>query len=240
MYRNYKHFSNKAFMFDVKNSIIQRTSENNNLQLDRFKSAFEETMQRPAPMKKQYARAKPGSFTNKKIKKEIIKRSRLRNKFLNTKSDINRKTYNKQCNLCVSLIKSEKKNFIGNINTSYITDNKNFRKTVELFFTDKIKTKHKIMLIRLQQKFLKNSPSILFQTLKYLLNMVMLMISWRHMNKLQTLQIGFGIIQVHSDKSNQIQLFFDSLLLKYQHGFSRGCNAYHYFDNSNLEIEKNC
>ena len=150
MYRNYKHFSNKAFMFDVKNSIIQRTSENNNLRLDRFKSAFEETMQIPAPMKKQYVRAKPGPFTNKKIKKKIIKRSRLKKTFLNTKSDINRKKYNKHCNLCVSLIKSEKKNFISNINTSYITDNKNFRKTVKLFFTDKVKTKHKTMLIRLQ------------------------------------------------------------------------------------------
>ena len=36
-YRNYKHFSNKVFMFDVKNSIIQMTSENNDLEFDRFK-----------------------------------------------------------------------------------------------------------------------------------------------------------------------------------------------------------
>ena len=40
-----------------------------------------------------------------------MKRSRLRNKFLNTKSGIDRKAYNKQRNLCVSLIGSEKKNF---------------------------------------------------------------------------------------------------------------------------------
>ena len=33
-YRNYKHFSNEAFMFDVKNSTIQMTSENNNLEFD--------------------------------------------------------------------------------------------------------------------------------------------------------------------------------------------------------------
>ena len=30
-YRNYEHFSNEAFMFDVKNSIIQMTSETNDL-----------------------------------------------------------------------------------------------------------------------------------------------------------------------------------------------------------------
>ena len=33
---------------------------------------------------------------NKKLSKEIMKRSRLRNKFLNTKRDIDRKAYNKQ------------------------------------------------------------------------------------------------------------------------------------------------
>ena len=70
--------------------------------------------------------------------KEIMKRSRLRNKFLNTKSDIDRKAYNKQRNLYVSLIRSEKKNFFSNINTNDITDNKTFWNTVKLFCTDKI------------------------------------------------------------------------------------------------------
>ena len=76
-----------------------------------------------------------------------MKRSRLRNKFLNTKSDIDTKTYNKQRNLCLSLIRSEKKNFFSNINTSDITDNKTFWKTVKPFFTDKIKIKSKIALL---------------------------------------------------------------------------------------------
>ena len=66
---------------------------------------------------------------NKKINKEIMKKSRLRNKFLSTKSDIDRKAYNKQRNLCVSLIRKEKKNFFSNINTNDITDNKTFCKT---------------------------------------------------------------------------------------------------------------
>ena len=40
-YRNYKHFSNEAFMFDVKNSIIPTTSENNDLEFDGFKIALD-------------------------------------------------------------------------------------------------------------------------------------------------------------------------------------------------------
>ena len=105
-----KHFSNEAFMFYVKNSIIQMTSERNNLEFDRFKTALDKAIQRHAPIKKRYVRANQAPFVNKKINKEIMKRSRLRNKFLNTKSDTDRKAYNKQRNLCVSLIRSEKKN----------------------------------------------------------------------------------------------------------------------------------
>ena len=55
-----------------------------------------------------------------------MKRSRLRNKFLNTKCDIDSKAYNKQRNLCVSLIRSEKKNFFSNINTSESQITKSF------------------------------------------------------------------------------------------------------------------
>ena len=74
-------------------------------------------------------------------------RSRLRNKFLNTKSDIDKKAYNKQRNFCVSLIRREEKNFFNNISTRDITDNKTFWKTVKPLFTDKIQTKSIITLI---------------------------------------------------------------------------------------------
>ena len=78
-------------MFGVKNSIIQMTSDNNDLEFDRFKTAFDEAIQRHAPIKRRYVRANQAPFINKKINKEIMKRSRLRNKFLSTKSDIDRK-----------------------------------------------------------------------------------------------------------------------------------------------------
>ena len=67
-----------------------------------------------------------------------MRRSRLRNKFLNTKSNIDRKAYKKQRNLCVSLIRREKKNFFNNISTRDITDNKTFWKTEKLLFTNKM------------------------------------------------------------------------------------------------------
>ena len=70
-YRNYKHFSNEAFMFDVKNSIIQITFENNSLEFDQFKGALDKVIQRHAPIEKRYVRANQKSFVNKKINKEI-------------------------------------------------------------------------------------------------------------------------------------------------------------------------
>ena len=53
-----------------------------------------------------------------------MKRTRLRNRFLNTKSDLDRKEYNKQRNYVVSLLRKEKKEFYGNFNTSVLTKNR--------------------------------------------------------------------------------------------------------------------
>ena len=76
----------------------------------------------------------------------MIKRSRLRYKFLNTKSEIDRKAYNNQRNYCVSLIREPKQTLFGNINTTDVTDNKTFWRTVKPFFTDKVTTRLKITL----------------------------------------------------------------------------------------------
>ena len=108
------------------------------------KVALDEAIQRHAPLKKRYVQAAQAPFMNKKINKEIMKMLRLRNKLLNRKGDIDRKTYNKRRNLCVSLVRSEKKHFFRNNNTSDIAYNKTFWKTVKSFFTDKIKTQSKI------------------------------------------------------------------------------------------------
>ena len=76
-----------------------------------------------------------------------MKRSQFRNKFLNTKSDIDRKAYNKKRNLCVSLNRQEKKNFFNNTSTSDITNNKTFWKTVKPLFANKVQTKSKITIM---------------------------------------------------------------------------------------------
>ena len=76
-----------------------------------------------------------------------MKRSRLKNTFLKSKTEIDRLEYNRQRNLCVSLIRKEKKFFFQEIDLSDISENKKFWKTVKPFFTDKIQVKSKITLI---------------------------------------------------------------------------------------------
>ena len=76
-----------------------------------------------------------------------MKRSHLRNKFLNSKSDTNRKAYNAQQNLCISLIRQARKQLFSNLHTHDVTDKKTFWKTV--------KTKLKIILI--EKKYKDNS-----------------------------------------------------------------------------------
>ena len=72
---------------------------------------------------------------------------RLRNKFLNTESEMNRKTYKKQCTCCVTLIRKAKQIFFCNINTADVTDNKTFWRIVKHFFTDKVTTRSKVTVI---------------------------------------------------------------------------------------------
>ena len=83
--------------------------------------------------------ANQAPLMNKKINKEIMKRIRLINKFLHSKSDVDRRAYNKQRNFWVSLIRKEKKSFFSNLNTKDINDNKTFWKMVKPLFTEKVK-----------------------------------------------------------------------------------------------------
>ena len=83
-------------------------SEKSDLEFDIFKAVLNEAIQKHAPTKQRYVRANQALSLNKTINKEIMKKSRLSNKFLNTKSDIDRKAYNTQCNLCVSLIRRDR------------------------------------------------------------------------------------------------------------------------------------
>ena len=74
-----------------------------------FKSTVDNLLQKHAPIKKRYVRKNQASFMNSKIHKEVIRRTRLRNAFIDSNTDSDRIAYNKQNNYCISLIQEEKK-----------------------------------------------------------------------------------------------------------------------------------
>ena len=61
-----------------------------------------------APYKKKYPRDNHLPIMNKTISKEIMKRNRLRNKFLKNRTDENKSRYTKQRNYCDSLLRKTK------------------------------------------------------------------------------------------------------------------------------------
>ena len=67
------------------------------------------TLDKHAPLKTIYIRVNQSPFMNKKLRKEIMKKSRLRNKFLKTSTTDKNRAYDKQCNNVVSLLRNEKK-----------------------------------------------------------------------------------------------------------------------------------
>ena len=76
-----------------------------------------------------------------------MKRARLKNKFIKYRCEGNKRAYNAQRNLCVSLVRKAKKDYFDNINIRTVTDNKKFGKTVKPLFTDKGMNHDKIILV---------------------------------------------------------------------------------------------
>ena len=98
--------------------------------LKTFKEIVFSLLNKHAPMKRKYVRANEAPFMKKELYKAIMRRSKLRNQFLKNKNEINRKKYKVQRNYCKKLLKTTKKQYINNLNTSKVTENGTFRKKV--------------------------------------------------------------------------------------------------------------
>ena len=55
-----------------------------------------------------------------------MKRTSLRNNFLNKKDDFSKTLYNKHRNICVSLVRNSKREYYENLDVKCVQDNKNF------------------------------------------------------------------------------------------------------------------
>ena len=83
----------------------------------------------------------------KESSKAIMTRTKLRNIFLQKRSEENRIRYTKQRNVFVSLLRKTKKRYYENLNEKSVVDNKLFWKTVKPLLSDKVAGKDGIHLI---------------------------------------------------------------------------------------------
>ena len=65
----------------------------NNIELDIFHNILLSALNECAPLKQKHIRANNGGFVTKELRKEIMKRTRLRNNFLKKKDDFSKALY---------------------------------------------------------------------------------------------------------------------------------------------------
>ena len=100
-----------------------------------------------AHVKKKSIRANDAPFMTKILRKENMHRNKLRNKYKHHRTEENLKTFKKQRNKCVKLLRKAKFDYYRNIDLSNLTDNHKFWKTVKPLFSDKLQVNSAITLI---------------------------------------------------------------------------------------------
>ena len=131
-YRNYKKFDSLKFNVDLKSAFAHEKIES----CIKYDEVFMKVLNRHAPLKKKLLRANHSSHMSKTLRNAIMKRSHHGKKYLK-KTGQSLRAYKKQKNYCSRLYKKERKKFFKRLNSSFVADNKLFRKTIKLAISDK-------------------------------------------------------------------------------------------------------
>ena len=140
-YRCYKNFNNNSFR-DELSERLAITREYGD-----FEQTYLEVLDNHAPIKNKTIRANHVPYTSKTLRKAIMRRSNLENKYLKNRTPENKLLYRRQKNYCSRLYKKERKMYYANLNLTKIKDNNRFWKTLKPFLTDKGVNTPKITLI---------------------------------------------------------------------------------------------
>ena len=128
----------------------------NNMECQHFLNIFINILNKHALVNQKYLRAKEGRFMTKNFHKVIMKRSRLRNKFLNDRTEMSQKEYKKQRTFSVNLLKKAKKEHFANFDVNSTLNNKKLWQIVKPLFSDKVKAETSI-------KSVKNNEMIMIE-----------------------------------------------------------------------------
>ena len=143
--RNYRNFNEIAFRNDLREELER--IEPSGLNYSSCETTFDKVLDKHVPVKKKYVGANDIPFMTRALRKAVMLRSRLRNRYNKNQTVENWNKFRKQRNSCVELFRKEKRNYYSNLDISLITDNKKIWKPVTPFFSDKLLSKSKIVLI---------------------------------------------------------------------------------------------
>ena len=104
-------------------------------------------LNKQAPLKTKFIRHNNDPFMTKELRKAIMKRSQLKNRYNKNHNYENWYLYKKQRNFCVSLLTKTKRNYFKNVKIRDVTDNKEFWKTIRPYFSDKGYNQTKITIV---------------------------------------------------------------------------------------------
>ena len=143
LYRDYSKFEKENFRRDLKTEVQNLKVKD----YESFEKSYLNVLNTHAPFKKKIIRANHKPYVTKKLRKAIMRRSYLENKFYKNRSAENNRAYKKQNNYCNRLYKRERRKFYSRLNLNNITDNKKFWGTVKPFFSNKGGSQDNIVLV---------------------------------------------------------------------------------------------
>ena len=105
----------------------------------------------------------------KELRKEIMLRSKLKNKFNKKGNHINWCNYKRQSNRCLTILRKTKKEYFSSLNTKQVPDHKLFWKNGKPFFSDKASNSSKITLVE-ENNIISEEEEIANITNNYFIN----------------------------------------------------------------------
>ena len=106
----------------------------------------------------------------KRLRKAVMKRSKLHKDFFKDRNDASQSAYIKQSNLCVTLLGKAKRQYFSNLEPKLITDNNKFWNSVKPLFSDKITVKEINLTENIPHSYLSHRCSCTFND--YISNVV--------------------------------------------------------------------
>ena len=143
-YRDYKKFVLENFHMDLINRLKSQLID----KYAKFELIFLEILNKHAPSKTKVLRANDKPYMTKALRKAIMRRSALQNKYYRNRSYESETAFRKQRNYTNKLLKKEKKKYFANLNMQNYTDNKKFWKTVKPLFSSYNGGSQKITLVK--------------------------------------------------------------------------------------------